>query len=462
MKMFRIAFLIICLAIGVAAYTVDAADNAANAQETDSGSIYVLSVNGAIGPALYNYMKNGFEEASTNNAQLIIVELNTPGGLLSTTREMATLIINSRIPVAVHVTPAGGHAASAGTFIAYASHVAAMAEGTNIGAATPIQMGGSSDKKPEEDGKTDAPASTNKDALDLKALADTNAFIRSLAKMRGRNVEWSQKAVTNGDSLTAQEAFDNKVVEIIANDREELLGKLENRTIRVTSGTNKTLKLRSVPVIEYKQDFKTKLLTVLTDPNIAMILISIGITGLTLEFYNPGSMVGGVIGGICLLIGFYAMNILPINMTGLLLVLLGFGMLVAEIFIPSFGILGIGGVLAFVLGASMMFEGDSMPGLALDMGLVYGIAAFAFMTMIGTSMLLARSMKMQPTTGPEGMLGAPGEVVEWANGHGYVQVHGELWQATSSLNHSYSKGDKVTISGFEELLLKIRPANEKI
>jgi len=464
MKAFRIVFLTICLAIGVAAYTVDAADNAANnSTEAKSGSVYVLSVNGAIGPALYNYMQKGFEAAEANNAQLIVVELNTPGGLLSTTREMATLIINSRIPVAVHVTPAGGHAASAGTFIVYASHVAAMADGTNIGAATPIQMGnpGGSSPTPQDTSKDD-PATTNKDALDLKALADTNAFIRGLAKMRGRNIEWSQKAVTNGDSLTAQEAVDKNVVELIANSREDLLAKLENRIIRVNTGTNKTLKLKVAPVIEYKQDFKTKLLTVLTDPNIAMILISIGITGLTLELYNPGSMVGGVVGGISLLMGFYAMNILPINMTGLLLVLLGFGMLIAEIFIPSFGILGIGGILAFVLGSSMMFEGDSMPGLALDMGLVYGIAACAFLAMIGASMLMARSMKMQPTTGPEGMLGAAGHIVEWANGQGYVQVHGELWQATSSLNHAFGKGDKVTISGFDDLLLRVRPANEKI
>lgn len=455
MKLIRIAFMVICLALGVAAYTVNAADTA---PASESGSVYVLELNGAIGPALYNYMKNGFDRATQDQAQLIILELNTPGGLLSTTREMATLILNSKIPVAVYVTPAGGHAASAGTFIAYASHIAAMTEGTNIGAATPIQMGKNT-PSPNDKNKT---ADSNSDALDLKALADTNAFIRSLAVMRGRNVEWSQKAVTQADSLTAQEALDKNVVEIIASDRTDLLNQLEGRKVRVTSGNVKMLKLKTVPVVEYKQDFKTKILTMLTDPNIAMILISIGITGLTLELYSPGMMVGGVVGVICLLMGFYAMNVLPINMTGLLLLLLGFTMLGAEIFVPSFGILGIGGIIAFVLGASMVFEGDSMPGLSLEMGLVYGIAATIGLMMIGASMLIARSMKMQPTTGPEGMLGATGHVVEWAGTEGYVQVHGELWKATSTLHHAYTKGDSVTISGFEDLMVKIRPTNEKI
>jgi membrane-bound serine protease (ClpP class) len=251
-------------------------------------------------------------------------------------------------------------------------------------------------------------------------------------------------------------------VELIANSREDLIRKLDGRTIKMNDGKPLTLSLKDASVIEYKQDFKTKLLTAITDPNIAMILISIGITALTLEFYNPGTMVGGVVGGICLLLGFYAMNILPINMTGLLLVALGFGMLIAEIFMPSFGILGIGGVLAFVLGASMMFEGESMPGLALDMGLVWGLAAFVFLVMIGLGALVARSMKRHVTTGAEGMIGQTAEVIEWAGQSGTVKIQGEMWQAVSQPAASYAKGDKVTISGLDDLLLKIRPLDEKI
>ena len=340
-----------------------------------------------------------------------------------------------------------------------------MAEGTNIGAATPIQIGPLSpanDDKEENDKTGKKKAGTNKDALDNKALADTNAFIRGLAEMRGRNVEWSQKAVTEADSLTAREAVEKNVVEMIANSREEFIRKLDGRVIKMNDGKSVTLSLKNASVTEFKQDFKTKLLTAITDPNIAMILISIGITGLTLEFYNPGTMVGGVVGGICLLLGFYAMNILPINMTGLLLVMLGFGMLLAEIFVPSFGILGIGGVIAFVLGASMMFEGESMPGLALEMGLVWGLAAFVFLVMIGLGTLLTRSMKRRVTTGTEGMLGQTAEIVEWSGQSGIVKIQGEMWQAASQYAAPYARGDKVMVSGFDDLLLKVGPLSDKI
>lgn len=429
------------------------------AQENGEKPVHVLTMQGPISPALYNYMQKGFTRAQAENAQLILIELNTPGGLLTTTREMTTLILNSPIPVAVHVTPSGSHAASAGTFLVYASHVAAMSDGTNIGAATPIQMGGapsSPSKKGEQETKEEK---SNADALDQKALQDTSAFIRSLAKMRDRNAEWAVKAVQEADSLTASEAKDDNVVEYIANSRADLLKQIDGKTITVTDGKTTTLSLKGAPLVENIPDLKTKLLTFITDPNVAMILMSIGVYGLILEFYHPGTMVAGTIGIISLLLGFYAMNVLPINLTGLLLIVLAAGLFVAEAFIPSFGILGIGGIAAFVIGASMVFEGESMPGLALDMGIVWGIAATGALIMGLFGYVIAKSLKKQAGTGAEGMIGESAEVIEWSGTEGLVHIQGEIWKAWSEHALSLTPGGKVMVSATQDLRLKIRPLN---
>lgn len=442
-RVIRIFLALFCLMTG--ALSLNAAQ-----EPQASGGVYVLNATGAIGPALYNYLQKGFSEAADNKAALIVVELNTPGGLLTSTREITTLILNSAVPVAMYVTPSGGHAASAGTFLVYASHVAAMTEGTNIGAATPIQLGSQPDQKTDDKDKT------NSDALDQKAVHDTTAFIRGLADLSKRNGDWAQKAVTDAESLTAKEALEKDVIDVIATSRDDLIAKSNGRTVRMGDGTMKKIVIGTAPVTEYKQDFKTKLLIAVTDPNIAMILMSLGMLGLTLEFYHPGTFIGGVSGLICLLLGFYAMNILPINMTGLFLVLIGFAMLVAEIYVPSFGVLGIGGTIAFVLGASMMFEGESMPGLALDMGLVYGLAAFMFLMMMGLGLLVARAMKKTASTGIEGMIGHQAEVIEWAGQQGYVKIQGELWQAANEGSVYLQPGDHVLVTASDDLMLKVR------
>jgi membrane-bound serine protease (ClpP class) len=429
---------------------VSLAHSSQNTNTNAQGGIYVLDISGPIGPALYNYMKKGFEQATKNQADLIVLELNTPGGLLTTTREMTTLILNSDVPVAVHVTPAGSHAASAGTFLVYASHIAAMAEGTNLGAATPIAMGAPQEKNPKS--KDEKPQAT-----DAKALEDTKAFIRGLAEMRGRNIQWAEKAVTEALSLTATEAKKQNVIEYVANSRDDLIKQIDGKKIKIRDDKSVTLDLKNAPIIDLKPDLKTQILTAITDPNIAMILISIGITGLTLEFYNPGTFVAGTIGVICLLLGFYAMNILPINMAGLFLILLAAGLILAEVFVPSFGILGIGGIIAFVLGSTMIFEGDAMPGLQLEWGVVAGIATTMLLIMIIFAVAIGRSVLKKSTTGTEAMIGEHALILEWQGKQGRVQIEGEIWQAVAETDYVLALGDKVKITRIDKLTATIQP-----
>ncbi len=298
------------------------------AQEPSARPVHVLTMKAAVGPAMAGYLEGGIERAQKDNAQLLIVELDTPGGLLTTTRLMVQDIIESPVPIAVWVTPSGAHAASAGTFLVYASHIAAMDQGTNLGAATPIKMGSpmtppSPAQEPadnpqqentEEGDKTDS--ETNKAATDLKALEDTAAFIRGLAEMRGRNARWAEAAVIDAKSLTAREALEQNVIDMISDSREGLIMQVDGRKITLKDKTEITLSTENAAVKVFEPDWRTKILAMITDPNIAFILMTLGVYGLILEFYNPGTFIPGTIGAICLIIALYALNVLPVTAAG--------------------------------------------------------------------------------------------------------------------------------------------------
>lgn len=415
------------------------------------GHIMVMTMEGAIGPAFSGYLETGIARAEAENAQAIIIELNTPGGLLSSTRDMVSNIVESPVPVIVWTTPSGAHAASAGTFIMYAAHINAMDSGTNLGAATPIEMGGSNPTSSEDNG-----GDANQEAMKNKALEDTSAFIRGLAEMRGRNAEWAQSAVTEAKSLTAEEALKENVIDMIATNRGELISKLNGRKVILKNGSTVTLDTDTAPVKEFKPDWKINFLSMITDPNIALILMSIGVYGLILEFYNPGTMIPGTVGAICLIIGLYAMNVLPINAAGIILLVLGLIFMIAEAFIPSFGILGFGGLAAFVVGLAIMFDSDAMPGLAIDGGVIAGIALLGAIIIGLVVFLTVKVYRKEMDTGVEGMIGKKAEIVEWKDDHGRVRVQGEVWSAYSDSKLDLKTEDKVIVAAVNQTELTIK------
>jgi len=423
--------------------------------------ITVLNIKGAISPAYSDYLQHGMHHAKKNNSQLLLIELNTPGGVLTTTREMAQDIMASEIPVAVFVTPAGAHAASAGTFLLYAAHIAAMSPGTNTGAATPVSMmpdpaqqkdsKDTADKTKNDSGKRND--GDNNERLAQKALEDTAAFIRSLAKFHGRNAEWAEKAVTEADSLIAEEALEKGVIDYIAVDRGALIKQMNGKKLTLNEKQSVTLQLDDAPVIAFAPNWRTKILALLTDPNIAYFLLIIGINGLILEFYNPGTMVAGVIGGVCLLLALMSMHVLPINVTGLSLVVLGLIFLASEAFIPSFGILGIGGLVAFVIGSLLLFDTEAMAGIGLDMSSIVIAASFSGL-LIGTGIyILFKLRKLHNTTGMEAMMNSHATITEWSGKIGKVELYGERWNARSDQPLNVKIGDKITITGKENLTL---------
>jgi len=428
-----------------------------------------LDINGAIGPGVADYVGHGLEQAKEMHAQLVILRMDTPGGLDQSMRSIIQAILASPVPVATFVAPPGARAASAGTYILYASHIAAMAPGTNLGAATPVRIGGfgggsptpaspGAPGKPDKNAKPGQKQKTPPDSSSMhqKMVNDAAAYIRSLAQMRGRNADWAEKSVRQAASLSATQALQQHVIDLIAANTSDLLRKLDGRTVNTVSGEH-TLHTDGAAIEKLEPNWRNRMLSIMTDPNVAYILMLLGIYGLFFELVSPGFVLPGVIGGICLLLALFAFQMLPINLAGLALIALGIAFMIAEVFAPSFGALGLGGVIAFIAGSIMLMD-PGVPGFALSLALIIGVAlvSAAFFILIVGMALKARRRPV--VSGREEMTGSIGSVVEDFDTRGNVHIHGEIWQATA--NVPVRKGQTVRVTGMDGLILSIEPKED--
>jgi membrane-bound serine protease (ClpP class) len=404
--------------------------------------------------------------AKEETAALVILRMDTPGGLDTAMRRIIQDILASPVPVVTFVAPSGARAASAGAYILLASHIAAMAPGTNVGAATPVQIGGvpnpaggepaaPDEQKDSRKKEKNAPAKVAKPGMEEKVLNDAVAYIRGLAQMRGRNVAWAEKAVREAASIPAEEAVKEHVADLIATDDADLLKKLDGRKLNV-QGRDVTLATQGLQVHAYEPDWRSRLLAAITDPNVAYILMLLGIYGLFFELWNPGYVLPGVIGGISLLLALYAFQVLPISYAGLGLILLGIAFMVAEAFLPSFGALGIGGVTAFVVGSIILMDTD-VQGYTIAWPLIAAVAAVSAAFFIGVVLMALKARQRRVVSGREEMIGAIGEALENFKGEGRVRVHSEEWQARTAT--ALKRGQKVNVTAIEGLMLTVEPYN---
>ena len=413
-----------------------------------TSTIVKLNVKGAVGPATSNYLKDGISFATSQNAQIIVIELDTPGGLSTSMREMIQEILNSPIPIVTYVSPKGARAASAGTYLLYASHIAAMAPGTNLGAATPINLMPS----PKISDSNSSGIST----LEKKVINDSAAYIKSLAELNDRNASWAQEAVREAKSISAEDALKFGVIDLMARDTKELLIKLDGRVVNV-SDQNVTLKTEGAIMHNFEPDWKTRFLSIITNPNIAYIFLLIAIYGVFFELMNPGAIIPGVIGLISGIVASYSLNMIPFNYAGLLLIVLGISFMVAEVFISGFGILGIGGVVAFGFGSLLLFDTDALGSdISLSLIIAFSLVSLAFFILVMRFFVKSRSKKV--VTGAEEMLRAAAEVIE-SNESGYlVRCHGETWSARSK--EKLTVGQRVQVVELSGLILKIKAIEE--
>lgn len=413
-----------------------------------TSTIIKLEMQGTVGPASSDYLKQGMAAALQHNAQMILIELDTPGGLSSSMREMIQVITNSTLPIIIYVSPKGARAASAGTYLLYASHVAAMAPGTNLGAATPVSL---MPTPMIADSNTTSPT-----ALEKKAINDAMAYIKSLAELNERNITWAVEAVKEAKSISAKDALSYGVIDLMANNTNELLSKLEGRRVTV-SDKNITLSTKDAVILTFEADWKTQFLATITDPNIAYILLLIAIYGIFFELMNPGAIFPGVIGVISGVISLYALNMLPFNYAGLLLILLGIAFMVAEVLITGFGILGIGGVAAFAFGSLLLFDADTLgSGVSIPLIIAFTLVSLVFFIFVIRFLIKSRSVKI--VSGVDEMVGSIAEVLESSEKGYRVRCHGEVWYAESKSDLEI--GQKVRVESLSGLVLHVNPIKE--
>ncbi|MEQ6916162.1 NfeD family protein [Halomonas aquatica] len=438
----------------------------------------VMTVDDAIGPAIGDYFQRGLEVAEEREAELVVVEMDTPGGLDASMRAMIRSMLASSVPVAIYVSPAGARAASAGTYLLYASHVAAMGPATHLGSATPVQLGGGGGLpglgEPEQEGAPEDPADgkaagkaepsgedvagrespakrRGETAMERKVLEDAVAYIRSLAERHGRNADWAELAVREAVNLTAREALEQNVIDVVATDIDDLLEQVDGRKVVMSDGSL-TLSTSDLVVERFDPDWRTKLLSVITNPNVAYFLMIIGFYGLIFELSNPGGLVPGTIGIISLLLALFAFQVLPVNYAGLALILVGLGLIVGEALMPSFGILGIGGIVAFVIGSVILMDADT---LNISLPMIGGIALLAAGLMLWVMTRFIGLRRRTPRTGQEELLGSEATALEDFSGQGHVRLMGERWNARST--QPLSRGQSVRVTAVDGLTLEVEP-----
>src|SRR5689334_16593073 len=406
--------------------------------------VAVVPLDGAIGPASADFVRRAIEHAATDGTQLVVLRIDTPGGLDSAMREIIKSILASPVPVASFVAPSGARAASAGTFIMYASHIAAMAPGTNLGAASPVSImgGGSSDKEGKK----------GDDTMMHKAMNDAVAYIRGLAQLRKRNADWAEQAVRDAVSLPAEEALKKKVIDLIAPDVPALLRAIDGKTVEA-AGAKRTLHVADVPATELVPDWRTRFLGIITNPSVAYLLILVGAYALLFEFMNPGLILPGVVGTIAILLALYALHLLPVNYAGLALIFIGIGFMVAEAFFPTYGSLGIGGLIAFVVGSIMLIEDTNVPGFEIPIALIGGVAAASAGFLIFVIGMLVRSHRRPIVSGREHMIGAAGEALEDFEGEGWARVRGEQWRVRA--RGPVRRGERLRVTAMQGLVLTV-------
>ncbi len=402
--------------------------------QADKKEMLSLQVSDAISTAVAEFVIDGLQQASDTGAAGIIIELDTPGGLVDATRKIVQAIYACKVPVIVYVTPSGARAASAGVMITMAADIAAMAPGTNIGAAHPVGGGG------QDIGST----------MEEKVVNDLVAFARGIAQRRGRNADWAEKAVRESVSITADEAVKKKVVDLLARDRDELIRKIDGRQV-----TDKgTLELKEVRVVPIEESFRTKVLKIISDPNIAYILLMIGLAGLYFELSHPGAVFPGVVGGIALILAFFSMQTLPVNTAGILLILAAIILFILELKVTSYGMLSVGGVLSLILGSLMLFKGAG-PQFQVALGVLVPTVLVVCGFFVTLAYLVVRAHVHQPWTGEDGLINQVGVVKQVEGLKGKVQVHGELWQAT--FTEPVSAADQVQVTAVDGLVLTAAP-----